>query len=82
MTRTGNSRTPSNTANFPNCGPAAALTDGSPVIISWNDRNIVSTSAFVFPFTASVIKEAEAFEIAHPDPSKWMSFTVSPSRIR
>ena len=48
--------------------------------MAWNDR----TSARLFdglPFTASVINDAEAFEIAQPDPWNAASLITSPSSV-
>src|SRR5216117_832570 len=61
LMRLGNARTPENAASLP--GAFAP-----PASISRKASNIVSASFSGFPFTASVISDAEAFEIAHPEP--------------
>src|SRR5262249_20329624 len=81
LTRTGYSRTPENTSSFPRSGPFR-LPASLPVISAWNFSNSASASARVFPFTLSVIIDAEAVEIAQPAPWKLTSFNRSPSRSR
>src|SRR2546426_6082477 len=41
-----------------------------------------SASALLFPFRIWVIIDADAFEIAHPEPWKLMSRIESPSRFK
>src|SRR5713226_482767 len=80
LTRTGNSHTPDRTASFPR-----ELSTGSPgraVTILWNRSKRPWASAFDLPFTASVIKDADAFEMAHPWPMNEMSAIVPSSRRR
>ncbi len=45
----------------------------SSVTIVWKVSNSLCASIIVFPFNASVIKEADAWEIAQPHPMKLMS---------
>src|SRR5213594_3293622 len=74
FTRTGNSQTPDRTASLPR-----EVSTGSPgraVTILWNRSKRRWASAFDLPFTASVISDAEAFEIAHPWPTNDMSSIV------
>src|SRR3989454_2031864 len=80
FTRTGNSQTPERTASLPR-----EVSTGSPgraVTILWNRSKSRWASAFDLPFTASVISDADAFEIAHPWPTKEMSSIVPSSRRR
>src|SRR4051794_25810224 len=65
FTRTGNSETPEKTASLPSASASAAC---CPVTTLWNSSNICSTSSVFLPFKAWVIMEAEAFEIAQPEP--------------
>src|SRR5206468_3945798 len=69
FTRTGNSHTPERTASLPR-DPVSMGSPGRPVTILRNFSNNSCACALDFPFTASVIREAEAFEIAHPWPTK------------
>src|SRR5438093_13011551 len=63
FTRAGNLCTPANTANLPR--PSLLL----PVVtISCTLSNSAFTSAFVLPFNESVRIEADAFEMAQPEP--------------
>ena len=82
LTRIGNSCTPAKTASLPSSAAAVAAFEGSAVTSSWNRSNSASASATVFPLRASVIIEAEAVEIAQPEPSKLTSRTTSPSTLR
>jgi len=54
---------------------------GSEVTSSWNARNSASVSATGRPFTASVIRDADAFEIAQPCPSKPTSRTTPSASV-
>ena len=79
FTRTGKSRTPSKAASL------SRLSSGSsslPVRRRWKDSNSALASATVLPFTASVISEAEAMEMAHPRPSKPTSSSFPSFAIR
>src|SRR5213594_4309861 len=67
FTRVGNSRTPDNTASLPRPSVLTA-SDVSDVSMRWTPSNSRSASAVVFPFKLSVIIEADAREMAHPDP--------------
>src|ERR1022692_3116685 len=78
LTRAGNWRTPEKTASLPRPAPSA-LTSGGPVRRSWNFPYSVSASARLLPFTESVMIDAEAFEIAQPEPWKATSAMRSPS---
>src|SRR5690606_12199635 len=73
LTRTGNSRTPDNTSNFPKSRPSGCVS----VSIRCMSLNSASTSDNGMPFTASVMSEADAVEMAHPCPTKLMSSTRS-----
>src|SRR6266480_408246 len=75
FTRTGNSDTPERTASLPR-DPVSTGSPGRPVTILRNFSNNSCAWALDFPFTASVIREAEAFEIAHPWPTKATSAIV------
>ena len=55
---------------------------GSLVTSEWKSSKRCSTSCLERPFTASVISEAEAVEMAQPAPSKRTSSTRSPSILR
>ena len=57
-------------------------TAGSEVTRRWKPSNSFSTSSTRRPFTPSVISEAEAVEIAQPEPSKAASFTTPSSTVR
>src|SRR5262249_31106970 len=73
FTRMGNSRTPENTTSFPSRSGSGSAP--SSVSRRWNARNSRSTSARLFPFRLSVIIDAEALEMAQPEPWKRTSFT-------
>src|SRR2546428_2437874 len=78
FTRTGNSQTPERTASLPR-----EVSTGSPgraVTILWNRSKSRWASAFDLPFTASVMSDADALEIAHPWPTNEMSSIVPSSR--
>src|SRR5206468_11728339 len=83
FTRTGNSHTPERTASLPRepVSMGSMGSPGRPVTILRNFSNSTCACALDFPFTASVIREAEAFEIAHPWPTKATSAIV-PSASR
>jgi hypothetical protein len=69
FTRIGNLPTPLSARS----GPSPLITAGSvstPVSTRCIVSNNATASARVFPFTASVMREAEALEIAHPTPWK------------
>jgi len=53
-----------------------------PVTSLWNRSKTLSASAVVLPFTLCVIIDAEALEMAHPEPWKLMSRIESPSKSR
>src|SRR5712692_6659375 len=74
FTRAGNSRTPENTTSLPR-----SFGNGRSVVrSSWNFASRVSASPTVLPFKTSVIKDAEAVEIAHPAP--WnVTLSITPS---
>src|SRR3984957_13706181 len=77
--RAGYSRTPDRAASLPSSSAGGAASS----VRSWCTRsNSRSASARVWPFTASVIKDAEAVDIAHPCPSKRMSLILSSSNFR
>src|ERR1700676_3041808 len=79
LTRAGYSRTPDRAASLPSSSAGGAASS----VRSWCTRsNSRSASARVRPFTASVIKDAEAVDIAHPCPSKRMSLILSSSNFR
>src|SRR6059036_2943164 len=80
LTRTGNSQTPDRTASFPR--DVSTGSPGRAVTILWNRSNRPWASAFDLPFTASVIRDADAFEIAHPWPTNDTSAIVPLSRRR
>src|SRR5260221_5484861 len=61
LMRLGNARTPENAASLP--GAFAP-----PVSMSRKAWNIASASDLGLPLTASVMSDADAFEIAHPEP--------------
>ncbi len=79
MTRVGRSFTPANTARRPIGLPGVA---GStvPVTMPRNASTSASASATDLPFTAAVIIDADALQIAHDWPSKAMPSMRSPSR--
>src|SRR6202165_6045037 len=76
FTRAGYSRTPDSAASLPSSSAGGAA---SSVRSSCTRSNSRSASARVLPFTASVIREAEAVDIAHPWPSKRISLILSSS---
>src|SRR5205823_7199250 len=79
FTRTGNSDTPERTASFPS--PAVFTgSPGFPVTIRWKSWNSWWAWTRDFPFTASVMRDADAFEIAQPWPTKAISAIVSSRR--
>jgi hypothetical protein len=51
-----------------------------PVTRSWKRSNSRIASPRLFPATAAVMSEADAFEMAHPLPRKLASAITSPSR--
>src|SRR5947208_746239 len=65
LTRTGNWRTPASTESLPRSSTGAS---GDAVTVRWKRSNSASASATVFPFTLSVMSDADAFEMAQPDP--------------
>src|SRR5512132_1004444 len=83
LTRIGNSRTPSNTASLssPDSAPAAAASSLA-VMPTWKRSNMARSSASLLPLTASVIRDADAIEIAQPAPSKrtWATRPSSSAR--
>src|SRR3989440_208245 len=76
FTRAGNSRTPDSAASLPSA-PSAWLSErvSSACTLSNSSRIAVRS----LPLTASVMRDAEAVEMAQPRPSKRMSATRSPS---
>src|SRR5215510_9508819 len=78
LIRIGNSRTPARTASRPGRAEGSAE-DRSSVSMALNCSTAAAASLSVFPLSAAVIIEAEAFEMAQPDPWKAMSRSVSPS---
>ena len=81
FTRTGNSRTPANAASLPMDSSSTGWPTGV-VTIAWKRSNNEIALLIVPPLTASVISDAEAFEIAQPDPSNEMAAIRSPSILR
>src|SRR6267378_142755 len=81
FTRTGNSQTPERTASFPSDW-VSIRSPGRPVTILWNFSKRSRAWGSDFPFTASVIRDAEAFEIAQPWPRKATSAMLPPSSRR
>src|SRR5262249_55473948 len=77
LTRDGYSRTPEKTASLPRSSTSRS-TSGAAVTIAWKASKSASTSPSVWPLTLSVIIDAEAFEIAQPDPWKPTSSIRSP----
>src|SRR5215467_3556009 len=77
LIRIGNSRTPVRTSSRP--GRAEASAGRSSVSMALNCSTAAAASLTVFPLSAAVIIEAEALEMAQPDPWKAMSRSVSPS---
>src|SRR5690349_15907551 len=68
LMRAGNAWTPANAASSLNSsGVCPVLT------ISWKSLNSSPASVAVFPFNCVVIKDAEACEIAQPEPSNEIS---------
>src|SRR3989441_2331261 len=80
FTRTGNSQTPDRTVSLPR--DASTGSSGRAVTILWNRWNSACASAVDLPLTASVISDAEAFEIAQPWPTNATSAIVPPSTRR
>ncbi len=66
FTRVGYCDTPENTASLPKVSESAG--DGPPVTRPRNRSNSSSASRRDLPFTAAVISDAEAREIAQPSP--------------
>src|SRR5215208_5005206 len=66
LIRTGNSDTPPKAASFPS--DAASFGSLVPVTSRRKRSKSSSASALVFPLTALVINDAEAREIAQPEP--------------
>src|SRR6266699_5092011 len=81
LTRTGNLETPEKTASLPSSARVPFAGDW-PVTSLWNWSKSLAASALVLPFTLCVIMDAEAVEIAHPEPWKLMSRIESPSKSR
>ena len=71
FTRVGNWETPEKTANLSSSAQAEFLGDPSPD--GENVQREFALSRRVFPFTMSVITDAEDLEIAQPFPSKLTS---------
>jgi hypothetical protein len=64
----GYSESPENTASFPS--DFASSGESDPVTSRRNWSKSASTSLRVFPFIELVIRDADALEMAQPDPSK------------
>src|SRR5437016_5239805 len=81
LMREGKARTPSSAASLPRLETSAGsvFTPGSRVTMATNRWNRFSASRWGFAFTACVISEAEAREIAQPEPSNATSAITSPS---
>src|ERR1043166_4251935 len=77
FTRVGNSHTPEKTTSLPKSSASPAF----PITRSRKRLKIDSTSWTDLPLRLSVITDAEAFEIAQPEPSKLRSCT-RPSSTR
>src|SRR5712691_2864235 len=77
FTRTGNSDTPENTASLPRVSASAG--SSVPVTRRWKRPNSSSASWRVLPFTAVVMSDADALEMAHPEPWKLASWMTSSS---
>src|ERR1017187_1341688 len=73
LPRAGESRTPQKTTSL----PRSLLTAVSVVSNSWNFSSSLSASVRDLPLRLSVIREADAVEMAHPDPTKLTSTTMS-----
>src|SRR5947208_5919923 len=76
FTRAGNSRTPDSAASLPSAPSASVPERVSSACTLSNSSRIAVRS---LPLTASVIRDAEAVEMAQPRPSKRMSAARSPS---
>src|SRR4029450_5308656 len=83
LTRAGNLHTPERIVSLPTplppCGP---FLSASPVSILCTLSKSSLASASVLPFNSAVIIDAEAFEIAQPDPWKLISLITPSSRSR
>ena len=66
FTRTGNWRTPASTESLPRSSTGRVRRRGDHLLEPLEQR--CRLRAIVFPLTLSVISEADAFEIAQPDP--------------
>ena len=80
LTRAGNSETPDKTASLPSARGSASA-PGPSVNMRWTLSNRSMASSLVLPFSASVMSEVEALEMAHPAPSKEMSSMRLPSSL-
>ena len=76
--RAGNSRTPASTDSLPRSAVGPAWSD---VIIAWNLSNSSRACSTVLPLSASVISDADAFEMAQPEPWNATSLITSPSSV-
>ena len=79
FTRDGNSRTPAKASSFSTRSSPSGIDACSSVTSRWNAEATRSISARVWPFRQSVIIDAEACEIAQPEPTKLTSCSTSPS---
>ena len=79
FTRTGNSRTPAKTASLPSPRRPAPASPDRRSRAGGSARTSARPRPRVLPFTLSVISDAEAVEIAQPEPSKATSSTTSSS---
>src|SRR6185295_12035530 len=73
--------TPESTASFPNSW-GSTLLFGPSLTIEWTRWKSATASALVLFFSAEVISEAEALEMAQPAPWKPMSSITSPASFR
>src|SRR5918994_6844025 len=68
FTLAGNLHTPDNIFSLPRRSSSSSSTPISPVSILWTLSNTLSASASDLPFSSVVIIEADALEMAQPDP--------------
>src|SRR5262249_1686871 len=80
LIRLGNSRTPAKTASLPSVSVGSASA-GAPVTIAWKRPNKACASATALPWSCAVIMDADALEMAHPEPWNAMS-RITPSSTR
>ena len=65
FTRTGNSDTPENTASLPSASAVTVRVSGHQLVKLLED---LSRFLLLLPFTLCVIIDADAFEMAQPEP--------------